>query len=81
VEDKPTFLANATAGKTKMLSLEYKDRVIRVVGDVAIVRFHWMHEAQAVADGKKSSANLHILMNWQKRGNDWKLLSRAATKL
>jgi ketosteroid isomerase-like protein len=81
VEDKPTFIANATSGKSKMLSLEYKDPSIRVVGDVAIVRFHWMHEAQSVADGAKSSANLHILMNWQKQGNDWKLLSRAATKL
>ncbi len=30
---------------------------------------------------KKSSTNLHILMNWQKQAADWKLLSRAATKL
>ena len=34
-----------------------------------------------MADGKKSSTNLHILMNWQKQGSDWKLLSRSATKL
>ena len=34
-----------------------------------------------VADGKKSSTNLHILMNWVKQGSDWKLLSRASTKL
>ncbi len=81
VEDKATFIANATSGKSKILSLEYKDRVIRVVGPAAIVRFHWMHEAEAVADGKKSSANLHILMNWQKQGADWKLLSRGATRL
>lgn len=81
VEDKPTFIANATAGKSKMLSLQYKDPVIRVVGDVAIVRFNWQHEAEAIPDGTKSSANLHILMNWQKQGGDWKLLSRAATKL
>lgn len=81
VEDKAAFIANATSGKSKMLSLEYKDRVIRVVGPAAIVRFHWMHEAQAVADGAKSAANLHILMNWQKQGADWKLLSRAATRL
>ena len=26
-------------------------------------------------------SNLHILMNWQKQGADWKLLSRASTKL
>ncbi len=51
------------------------------VGPAAIVRFHWMGEQEAVADGKKSSTNLHILMNWQKQAADWKLLSRAATKL
>jgi ketosteroid isomerase-like protein len=81
VEDKATFVANATNGKSKWLSLEYKDPKIRVVGPAAIVRFHWLGEAEAVADGKKSSTNLHILMNWQKQGADWKLLSRSATKL
>jgi hypothetical protein len=81
VEDKATFIANATSGKSKVLSLEYQDTRIAVVGPAAIVRFHWVGEAEAVADGKKSSTNLHILMNWQKQGADWKLLSRASTKL
>jgi ketosteroid isomerase-like protein len=81
VEDKATFIANATSGKSKMLSLAYEDVKIRVVGDAAIVRFHWLGESEAVADGKKSSTNLHILMNWQKQAADWKLLSRASTKL
>jgi hypothetical protein len=81
VEDKATFIANATNGKSKFLSLAYQDPTIRVVGPAAIVRFHWVGEQEAVADGKKSSTNLHILMNWQKQGADWKLLSRASTKL
>jgi ketosteroid isomerase-like protein len=81
VEDKATFIANATNGKSKFLSLAYQDPSIRVVGPAAIVRFHWLGEQEAVADGKKSSTNLHILMNWQKQGADWKLLSRASTKL
>jgi hypothetical protein len=81
VEDKATFIANATNGKSKWLSLEYRDPKIRVVGPAAIVRFNWVGEAEAVADGKKSSTNLHILMNWQQQGADWKLLSRASTKL
>jgi uncharacterized protein DUF4440 len=81
VEDKATFIANATNGKSKFLSLEYQDTKIRIVGPAAIVRFHWVGEQEAVADGKKSSTNLHILMNWQKQGADWKLLSRSATKL
>jgi len=81
VEDKATFVANATNGKSKWLSLVYENPTIRVVGPAAIVRFHWLGDQEAVADGKKSSTNLHILMNWQKQGSDWKLLSRAATKL
>src|SRR3982074_117545 len=62
VEDKATFIANATDGKSKFLSLAYEDTNIRVVGPAAIVRFHWVGE-QALADGKKSATNLHILMN------------------
>src|SRR5438046_7811153 len=81
VEDKATFIANAMNGKSKFLSLAYQDPTIRVVGTAAIVRFHWVAESQAVADGKKSATNLHILMNWQKQGADWKLLSRSSTKL
>jgi ketosteroid isomerase-like protein len=81
VEDKATFIANATDGKSKFTSLKYEDVWIRVVGPVALVRFHWLGEQESIADGKKSSTNLHILMNWIKQGSDWKLLSRASTKL
>jgi hypothetical protein len=81
VEDKATFIANATNRKTRFLSLVYQDPKIRVVGPAAIVRFTWVSESEAIADGKKSGTKLHILMNWQKQGADWKLLSRAATKL
>jgi hypothetical protein len=81
VEDKATFIANATSGKSKFLSLAYDDVKIRVVGTAAVVRFHWVGVSESVADGKKNATNLHILMNWQKQGGDWKLLSRASTKL
>jgi ketosteroid isomerase-like protein len=81
IEDKATFIKNATSGKSKMLSLEWKDPSIRVVGDAAIVRFHWVAESQSVADGTKSSTNLAILMTWQKQGGTWKLLDRGSTKL
>jgi ketosteroid isomerase-like protein len=81
VEDKAAFIAAATSGKSKFLALAYNDVKIRVVGNVAVVRFHWVGESQVVADGKKNATNLHILMNWQKQGSDWKLLSRSSTKL
>src|SRR6266508_6425171 len=59
VENKATFIANATSGKSKFLSLEYQDPQIRVVGPAAIVRFHWVAESQSIADGKKSNTDLH----------------------
>ena len=60
----------------KFLSIDYKDPTIKVVGPAAIVRFHWVAEQEMAADGKKVPTNLHILMNWQKQGDEWKLLSR-----
>ena len=81
IEDKATFVANATSGKSKFLSLEYKDPQIRVVGPAAIVRFHWVGQSESIPEGKKIDTNLHVLMNWQKTGAEWKLLSRASTKL
>jgi hypothetical protein len=81
IEDKATFITNATVRKTRFLSLAYQDTKIRVVGPAAIVRFNWVSESETLADGKRSSNKLHILMNWQKQGADWKLLSRAATKI
>jgi len=81
IQDKDEFLKGATDTASKFISLDYKDPTIKVVGDAAIVRFHWMAESEAVADGKKSSTNLGILMTWVKRGGEWKLLDRGSTKL
>ena len=82
VEDKATFIKNATTNRNaKTLSLAYQDVKISIVGPAAIVRFNWLSESEAIADGKRSTTKLHILMNWQKQGADWKLLSRAATRL
>jgi len=77
VEDKATFIKNATTNRNaKTLSLAYQDPKISIVGPAAIVRFNWVSESEAIADGKKSTTKLHVLMNWQKQGADWKLLSR-----
>lgn len=80
VDDKAKLLAGVKNANFKWTSLEYKNPTIRVVGPAAIVRFSFVGEQEFI-DGKKTPQNLHILMNWQKQGNDWKLLSRSATKL
>jgi ketosteroid isomerase-like protein len=80
IEDRATFIKNATSAGSKYNSLDYKDPWIRVAGDAAIVRFHWMAESETIPGGKKNATNLHILMVWQKRDGVWKLLARGATK-
>jgi Domain of unknown function (DUF4440) len=80
VDTKASLLNGIATANYKWTSLEFKDPTIRVVGPAAIVRFTFVGE-QLFNDGKTASQNLHILMNWQKQGNDWKLLSRSATKL
>ena len=80
IDTKASLLDGIAKANYKWAPLEYKDPTIRVVGTAAIVRFNFVGE-QEFNDGKKTPQNLHILMNWQKQGNDWKLLSRAATKL
>ena len=80
IDTKASLLNGIATANYKWTSLEYKDPTVRVVGPAAIVRFTFVGE-QEFTDGKKTPQNLHILMNWQKQGSDWKLLSRAATKL
>ena len=80
IDTKASLLDGVKNAKYKWTSLEYKNPTVRVVGLAAIVRFNFVGE-QEFTDGKKTPQNLAILMNWQKQGNDWKLLSRSATKL
>jgi hypothetical protein len=80
IEDRTAFVTNASAGKSKFTALAYRNPSIRVTGSTAIVRFTWVGEQQAVADSAKTATHSHILMVWQKQGNDWKLLARGATR-
>ncbi len=80
IDDKAKLLNGISTANYKWTSLEYKNPTVKVVGTAAIVRFNFVGE-QEFTDGKKTPQNLAILMNWQKQGNDWKLLSRSATRL
>jgi hypothetical protein len=80
IDTKASLMEGITKANYKWNTLEYKNPTIKVVGPAAIVRFNFVGE-QEFTDGKKTPQNLAILMNWQKQGNVWKLLSRSATKL
>jgi ketosteroid isomerase-like protein len=81
VETKAEFLKGVMNPNTRTLLLEYNNPSIQVVGDVATVRFTWKSESEVIADGKRTTTNLHILMTWQKQAGEWKLLSRSSTRI
>ena len=80
IDDKAKLLNGVKNANYKWTTLEYRNPTVKVVGPAAIVRFNFVGE-QEFTDGKKTPQNLAILMNWLKQGSDWKLVSRAATKL
>src|ERR1044072_6164500 len=76
LDDKASLTAGVANAKYKGTSLEYRTPTIRIVGPTAVVRFNFVGEQEFMADGKKVSQKLHILMNWQKQGAGWKTLWR-----
>jgi len=80
IEDKATFLKNATSGRYVFNALEYRAPTVRVVGPVGIARFTWVAK-QTWADGKVTDTSMAILMVWLRQGEDWKLVARSATKV
>ena len=80
VDTKAALLDGVKNAKYKWTSLEYKDPddpCRRSGGDRALQ----LRRRAGVHRRQEDAAEPAILMNWQKQGNDWKLLSRSATKL
>jgi hypothetical protein len=81
VDDKATLLSGITNANYKWTSLEYKNPTIRVGRSGRHRALQFRGRAGIHGRRQEGPQNLHILMNWQKQGTEWKLLSRAATRL
>ena len=79
VEDRAAFMEALTSNKSDFVTIALSDQTIRVTGDIAVVRHKLV--AQTANDGKPGSANLAVLLVWQKQQNNWVLLARQAVKL
>ena len=80
VDTKANLLDGVAKANYKWTSLEYKDPTIRVVGPAAIVRFTFRRRA-GIHRRQEDPAEPAHPDELAEAGRDWKLLSRAATKL
>ncbi len=78
IQDKAQFLDNFKTGKSDFVTIDVTDQTITVFGKTAVVR----HKLNATTNdsGKPGTANIAVLLVWQKTGKQWKLIARQAVK-
>jgi hypothetical protein len=79
LEDRQTFVHNATSGPFKFLSITATDQTITLAKRTAIVRH--IFSARATNNAAPADVKIGIIQVWQKQGGNWKLLARQAYKL
>lgn len=79
VEDKAEFVRAIVSGESDFVTINLTEQTIKIAGNAAIVR----HKLSATTNnsGKPGTANLALLMVWQKQKGSWKLLARQAVKI
>ena len=79
IETKAQFVEALVTKKSILSKIDLSKMTTSVVGDLAIVRGHFSGISEST--GKPVPTEIELLLIWQKRGPDWKLLARQAYKL
>ena len=80
LEDKAAFMDALVSGRNDFVTIDLSEQTIKLVGkDLAMVR-HKL-KAQTNNGGTPGTANIGILLIFQKQKGEWKLLARQAFKL
>jgi ketosteroid isomerase-like protein len=79
IETKQQFVSNIAGGKSDFVTIDLSEQMITVDGKTAISR----HTLIAATNdgGKPATVKLHVLLVWQKKGGNWKLLARQAVRI
>ena len=81
VEDQKQFVEALVSKQTVITSIDNPRMTTTIVGDVAISRGTATYMVGNAAGGAPTKADLTLLLIWQKRGGEWKLLARQAFKV
>jgi hypothetical protein len=79
VESQVQFVDALVSKKSSFSAIDMSKVTTSMVGDLAIVRGHM--SAIVTSTGTPVKTELEILMVWQKRSGEWKLLARQAYKV
>jgi len=80
IENKAAFMDALVSGKNDFVTIDLSEQTIQLVGkELAMVR-HKL-KAQTNNGGTPGTANIGILLIFQKQKGEWKLLARQAFKL
>jgi len=78
IQDKATFIDGLMKGESVFKTIALSDQTIKITGDVATVRHHFVAETNN--NNVPGKADLLVLLVWQKQNGQWKLLARQAVK-
>lgn len=79
VEDKAEFVRAIVSGESDFVTIDLTEQTIKIVGNNAIVRHKLF--AKTNNKGQAGTANIAILLVWQKQKGQWKMLARQAVKI
>ena len=79
IEGKASFVESIVAGTSRFMTISLTEQTVKIVDNTALVRHKLM--AETGTKEKPGTANLSVLLIWQKQKGQWKLLARHATKL
>lgn len=79
IEDKATFVEALGSGKSDFITLQTSDQTIGISGKTAWVRHKLV--AKVSSGATPFDVNLGVMLIWQRKGKNWKLLARQAFRL
>ena len=79
VEGRDEFIRKLTSGENDFVTIALSNQSISISGNAAIVRHRL--DAKTLDGGKPNEIKLLVLMVWQNKGKEWKLLARQAVKI
>ncbi|QJR11826.1 hypothetical protein DSM104443_02909 [Usitatibacter rugosus] len=79
IENQAQFIDQLVSKRSVITSVDNTKMVVSIVGDLAVVRGH--SSLMVASANPPAKSELELLMVWQKRGGEWRLLARQGYKV